>query len=165
MYSDYRSQCALNLMSLCVCFQFCAENSILPKVHILLPQLVKLRNVVERLRSLSDVIAVRANRSGKLQVSVRTDAVSTDVTWTGLNNPTMGLCSSLSGGPELTPLGLLAKENATQEDQPSQISQSHNDEQMFSVLISVKSFLRFLSSHVVSTTTIACKRRSLLIIG
>ena len=32
---------------------------------------------------------------------------------------------------------------------------------MFGVLISVKSFLQFLNSHVVSTTTIACEYRNL----
>ena len=30
-------------------------------------------------------------------------------------------------------------------------------DQMFTVLISTRSFLKFLNSHVVSTTTIACK--------
>ncbi|KAI0090215.1 cell cycle checkpoint [Irpex rosettiformis] len=107
-----------------------------PDVHVLLPQLTKLRAVVERLRSLSDTVAIRANRSGRLEFSVRTDSVSTDVAWTGLSNPTM------------------AKEGGSQE--PSQISQPHDPEEMFGVLISVKSFLQFLNSHVVSTTTIAC---------
>lgn len=116
--------------------------------------------MVERLRSLSDVIAVRANRSGRLQVSVRTDAVSTDVTWTGLNNPTMGIFTPLVREGSIHTLHLTAKESATQDDQSSQVSQAHNDEQMFSVLISVKSFLKFLSSHVVSTTTIACEYHS-----
>ncbi|KAI0346232.1 cell cycle checkpoint [Trametopsis cervina] len=106
-----------------------------PDVHILLPQLIKLRTVVERLRSLSDTIAVRANKSGRLEFSVKTDAVSTDIAWTGLNNPTM---------------------EGTQEAEPTQPSQAHDTNQMFGVLISVKSFLQFLNSHVVSTTTIAC---------
>jgi hypothetical protein len=63
------------------------------QVHVLLPQLVRLRAVVERLRTLSDTIAVRANKSGRLELSVKTDSVSTDVVWTGLSNPTMGDCS------------------------------------------------------------------------
>ncbi|KAI0703846.1 checkpoint protein Hus1/Mec3 [Cytidiella melzeri] len=107
-----------------------------PDVHVLLPQLTKLRAVVERLRSLSDTIAVRANKLGRLEFSVRTDSVSCDVAWTGLSNPTM------------------AKDGGTQE--PSQASQAHDVDEMFGVLISVKSFLQFLNSHVVSTTTIAC---------
>ncbi|KAI0806067.1 checkpoint protein Hus1/Mec3 [Irpex lacteus] len=106
-----------------------------PDVHVLLPQLTKLRAVVERMRSLSDTIAIRANRSGRLEFSVRTDSVKTDVAWTGLSNPTM------------------EKEGGSQE--PTQASQ-RNAEEMFGVLISVKSFLQFLNSHVVSTTTIAC---------
>lgn len=47
---------------------------------------------------------------------------------------------------------LAVKENASQEtDDPPP-----DPEDLFSVLVSVKSFIKFLSSHVISTTTIAC---------
>ena len=52
--------------------------------------------MVERLRMLSDVIAVRANQTGRLQLSVSTDAVSTDVEWIGLDSPNMGSSAFMS---------------------------------------------------------------------
>jgi HUS1 checkpoint protein len=70
-------------------------NGPLGQVHILLPPLQKLRTIVERLRPLSDVIAVRCNNNGKLQISVQTDSVSVDTQWSGCTNPKMGAFSLL----------------------------------------------------------------------
>lgn len=47
------------------------------------------------------------------------------------------------------------KERASQDDNAD--DPPPDPEHLFSVLVSVKSFLKFLSSHVVSTTTIACE--------
>lgn len=81
--------------------------------------------------------------------------MKTDVAWTGLSNPTMGVCC-LQTETEQSVLIYepVEKEGGSQE--PTQASQ-RNAEEMFGVLISVKSFLQFLNSHVVSTTTIACE--------
>ncbi|KAH7884793.1 cell cycle checkpoint [Phlebopus sp. FC_14] len=110
-----------------------------PDVQILLPPLQKLRTIVERLRSLSDVLALRANNSGKLQVAIHTDAVKVETQWVGCANPSL---------------------RQIQEDEDEN---SHSDPldkpdptKMFSVCVSIRSFIKFLSSHVVSTTTIAC---------
>ena len=65
------------------------------QVHILLPPLQKLRTIVERLRPLSDVIAVRCNNNGKLQISVQTESASVDTQWSGCTNPKMGASSPL----------------------------------------------------------------------
>lgn len=70
-------------------FRF-GENPYSLQVHILLPPLLKLRTIVERLKAQSDIIGVRASKSGDLVLSLGTDNVKTDVSWTGLNNPTMG---------------------------------------------------------------------------
>jgi HUS1 checkpoint protein len=67
-----------------------AEWFAMGQVHILLPPLQKLRTIVERLRPLSDVIAVRCNNNGKLQISVQTESVSVDTQWSGCTNPKMG---------------------------------------------------------------------------
>jgi Hus1-like protein len=48
-----------------------------------------MRAVVERMRSLSDVIAVRANSSGCLQLSASTEAVKADITWNNCSHPRM----------------------------------------------------------------------------
>jgi len=97
-----------------------------PDTHILLPPLQKLRTIVERLRPMSDILSIRANNSGCLQVSINTESVKVDTEWKNCKNPKM-----------------------TEENPP-------DPEQMFSVLVSIRSFLKFLNSHVVSTTTIAC---------
>jgi len=108
-----------------------------PDVHILLPSLAKLRTVVHRLQPMSKVIAVRANGSGQLQISVSTEAVKVDVSWGGLANPPMGRDMMSS-----------------QEHEPS--PEPRDPTQMYGVLMNVTSFLKFLSSSNVSTTTIAC---------
>lgn len=66
-----------------------AHNTILPcnKIHILLPPLQKLRTIVERLRPMSDVLAIRASNNGRLQLSISTDSVTVDTQWTDCTNP------------------------------------------------------------------------------
>ncbi|KZT65911.1 cell cycle checkpoint [Daedalea quercina L-15889] len=107
-----------------------------PEVHILLPPLAKLRTVVERMRPLAaDVIGIRANLSGCLQLCAQTDAARVDVSWNGLSNPTM------------------AQDPSTQDPDNSE---ARDPTTLYGVLVSLKSLQKFLNSHVVSTTTIAC---------
>ncbi|KAI0791225.1 cell cycle checkpoint [Abortiporus biennis] len=110
-----------------------------PDVHVILPPLSKLRTVVEKLRSLSDVIKFQANNSGKLTLSVSTDSVKMDVDWNGLSNPTYDRSTS----------------SQSQETNPSQ-TQRRDPNKKFGILVSIKSFLKFLNSYVLSSTTIAC---------
>ena len=56
----------------------------------MLPSLAKMRAVVERMRNLSDVIAVRANSSGHLQLSASTEVVNGDISWTNCSHPRIG---------------------------------------------------------------------------
>jgi hypothetical protein len=56
----------------------------------MLPPLGKMRTVVERMRTLSDVIAVRANSSGCLQLSASTEVVKADITWNNCTHPRIG---------------------------------------------------------------------------
>ncbi|SRR5216684_3259301 len=62
----------------------------------MLPPLAKMRAVVERMRNLSDVIAVRANSSGRLQLSASTEVVKADITWTNCSHPRIGRLSPRS---------------------------------------------------------------------
>lgn len=103
-----------------------ANRSSISQTHILLPPLQKLRTIVERMRPMSDILSIRANNSGSLQISINTESVKVDTEWKNCKNPKM-----------------------TEEDPP-------DPEHMFSVMVSIRSFLKFLNSHVVSTTTIAC---------
>ncbi|KAJ3868767.1 checkpoint protein Hus1/Mec3 [Lentinula novae-zelandiae] len=107
-----------------------------PDIHVLLPSLQKIRTIVERLRSMSDVLAIRASQSGCLQLSINTESVKVDTEWKNCTIPQM------------------MKEKASQDDNAD--DPPPDPEHLFSVLVSVRSFLKFLSSHVVSTTTIAC---------
>ncbi|KAI0370127.1 cell cycle checkpoint [Pilatotrama ljubarskyi] len=108
------------------------------QVHILLPSLAKLRTVVERLRPLAaDGVTFRANHVGELQLAVTTDNARVEVGWGGLTNPTM------------------AKDPASQEA-GAEDADAKDPKDMHGVLVSHKCLLKFLTSHVVSTTTIAC---------
>ncbi|KAL0945318.1 hypothetical protein HGRIS_000821 [Hohenbuehelia grisea] len=105
-----------------------------PDIHILLPPLQKLRTIVDRMRPMSDILAVRANNSGRLTLSINTDSVKIDTEWRNCTNPKM-----------------------TREGSQEEPDEPPDPEKMFTVLVSIRSFLKFLNSHVVSTTTIACE--------
>ncbi|KAF9048936.1 checkpoint protein Hus1/Mec3 [Panaeolus papilionaceus] len=104
-----------------------------PDVHILLPRLEDLRTIVERLRPLSDIISIRGNNNHKLQLAIHTDSVQIETEWTDLHNPVD------QGNNE-----------EGEEEEP------RDPDQIFKVTISTRSFLKFLNSHAVSTTTIGC---------
>ncbi|PPQ69301.1 hypothetical protein CVT26_001619 [Gymnopilus dilepis] len=96
---------------------------------ILLPPLQKLRTIVERLNHMSDVMAFQANNNKRLKVAIRTESVNIETEWTNCQHPTVA-------------------DEDPEEERP-------DPDKIFTVLISTKSFLKFLNSHVVSTTTIA----------
>ncbi|KAH9952913.1 checkpoint protein Hus1/Mec3 [Lactifluus volemus] len=114
-----------------------------PDVQIMLPPLAKMRAVVERMRSLSDVIAVRANSSGCLQLSASTEAVKADITWNNCSHPRM-----TGDGASQT--------NANADQDENEERERPDPKQLFSVLVHTRSFLKFLNAHTVSKTTIAC---------
>ncbi|TFK63146.1 cell cycle checkpoint [Pluteus cervinus] len=105
-----------------------------PNLHIILPPLHKLRTIVDRLKPMSDILAIRANHNGCLRLSINTESVKVNTEWRKC---------TLANFPDPT----LSQEQEP-EDQP-------DPDQLFSCLVSVRSFLKFLNSHVVSTTTIA----------
>jgi HUS1 checkpoint protein len=134
----------------------------------MLPPLAKMRAVVERMRNLSDVIAVRANSSGRLQLSASTEVVKADITWTNCSHPRIGchpapllhvLCC-----PTLTPFFSLfspAADGASQAngvDQDEQEREQPDPNKLYSVLVHTRSFSKFLNAHTISKTTIACKK-------
>ncbi|KJA25078.1 hypothetical protein HYPSUDRAFT_65028 [Hypholoma sublateritium FD-334 SS-4] len=101
-----------------------------PDLHILLPALQKLRIIVERLRPMSDVLAVQANNNKRLVMAIRNESVSVETEWKDCQNP--------------------KTQDQAEDDEPE------DKDKMYTVCISTRSFLKFLNSHVVSTTTIAC---------
>ncbi|KAG2132941.1 cell cycle checkpoint [Suillus clintonianus] len=115
-----------------------------PDVHIMLPSLQKLRTIVERLRPLSDVLALRANNSGNLQLSINTDTVKVETQWVKCANPSMAKH------------GVAENDGDVDDDADDDSLDKPDPDKMFCVLVSIRSFLKFLNSHVVSATTIAC---------
>ncbi|KAL5485879.1 HUS1 [Sanghuangporus weigelae] len=109
-----------------------------PDIHILLPPLQKLRTIVERMRSMADVLCVQANHRGGLRLSVESDQVRVQTQWSKCIIPNLGSDRSHTDDPDPDP-------------EPEK-----DANQWFSVHLSIRAFLKFLSSHVVSTTTIAC---------
>lgn len=87
---------------------------------------------------MSDVLALRANNSGVLQLAIRTEGVKVETEWKGCTNPQM------------------AKDPSGSQEAQDPEAPPPDPEQIFSVLVSLRSFIKFLNSHVVSTTTIAC---------
>ena len=59
------------------------------KVQIMHHPFRKMLDVIERMRSLSDLIAVHANSSGCLQLSASTEVVKSDITWNNCSHPRM----------------------------------------------------------------------------
>ncbi|KAJ2934071.1 hypothetical protein H1R20_g3023, partial [Candolleomyces eurysporus] len=82
-------------------------------------------------------MAIRANGNGVLQLGINTDSVKVETEWRGCANPKTS-----------------EDEDGKQEDDPEH---ERDPDKLFTVIVSIKSFLKFLNSHVVSTTTIACE--------
>lgn len=100
---------------------------------------------------MSEILVVSANSEGRLQLSIKTESVKIDTEWTGLTNPQIGMLVFRYIFSFSTSYAPLAR-----EEEPTE-SQTAPSDKMFRVLVSVKSFIKFLNSHVVSTTTIACE--------
>ncbi|KAI0031105.1 cell cycle checkpoint [Vararia minispora EC-137] len=107
-----------------------------PDVHTLLPPLGKMRTIAEKLRGITDIVAVHANHSGQFSFSAATESIKVEVEWENLTNPVIG------------------------ENDPSQEAEERapvDKQRMFAVLLRTRSLLKFLNAHTVSNTqTIAC---------
>ncbi|KAH9481907.1 Checkpoint protein hus1 [Psilocybe cubensis] len=117
------------------------QEPLCPKADllILLPSLLKVRTIVERMKQMSDVMAFQANNNKRLVLSLRTDSVTIETEWKDCQNPAVA-------EPE-------SEDDDDDEDEGRR--NPPDPDKMFTVLISTRSFLKFLNSHVVSTTTIA----------
>ncbi|KAI9451369.1 cell cycle checkpoint [Lactarius psammicola] len=118
-----------------------------PDVQIMLPPLTKMRAIIERMRNLSDVIAVRANSSGCLRLSASTEVVKADITWNNCSHP------RTTGGDDASQANVGAGGEREEEDRERE---RPDPTHLFSVLVHARSLLKFLNAHAVSKTTIAC---------
>lgn len=103
---------------------------------------------------MSDVLAVSASHNGSLKLSISTDSVKLDTEWRNCTIPKMSMCCTVWRS-SYTQLISAAREPVDRDDE-----NEHDPGKHFPVLVSTRSFLKFLNSHVVSTTTIACKSQS-----
>jgi HUS1 checkpoint protein len=103
-------------------------------VHILLPQLLMVKNVVERLKSLSHYMTISANMRGELQLSVHTDSAEVTTHYKDLINPEIN--------------------HVEGDEQP--VSATRDPVELVSARVDVKDFLRFLHSHHVNPTNVVC---------
>jgi HUS1 checkpoint protein len=153
--------------------RLCRPQLYILQVQIMLPPLAKMRAVVERMRNLSDVIAVRANSSGRLQLSASTEVVKADITWTNCSHPRIGkssatlrLCIRFTVHAH-TFLFSPAADGASQanggDEDEEQGRERPDPNKLFSVLVHTRSFLKFLNAHTVSKTTIACTKGAFLL--
>ncbi|KAL5503999.1 HUS1 [Sanghuangporus vaninii] len=137
-----------------------------PDIHFLLPPLQKLRTIVERMRSMADVLCVQANHRGGLRLSVESDQVRVQTQWSKCIIP--NLASDPTGSQQQQQRSQSLTQSQTINAQDSDLSRTDDPDpdtdpepekdanQWYSVHLSIRAFLKFLSSHVVSTTTIAC---------
>jgi hypothetical protein len=112
---------------------------------------------------MSEVLAIRASNNGQLQLSIRTESVTVDTQWTNCTNPKMGgpLSVPYCSLNELMVLCICIVPSQSQDDGDESGGKVDPDH-LFTVLVSIRSFLKFLNSHVVSTTTIACQSFSIV---
>lgn len=107
-----------------------AKAHVLQQVHIILPPLSSLLHTATQMGKISNTIHLSANRNGQLSLRVESDTANVQTDWRGLTNPDLDAAN-------------------TQPD-------SQSDEMKFeSVALEQKSFVKFLSSHVIANTTVA----------
>ncbi|KAG8933590.1 hypothetical protein FRC01_008131 [Tulasnella sp. 417] len=90
-----------------------------------------MRTVVERMAKLSPIIGFSASPSGLVKLEIGTEAVGVETVWENCQIP------EING------------------QDPQQATDENGQQPYFTALVSIRSLLKFLTSYVVSTTTIA----------
>ncbi|KIY52061.1 cell cycle checkpoint [Fistulina hepatica ATCC 64428] len=106
-------------------------------INIILPPLQKLRVVTERMRAMSEILAFRADHSGRLQLCICTDLVQVETEWKCV-------------------VPQKPMQDSSQADPESDDREPPDPHKLFTVHVSCLSFFRFLNAHVLSSTTLAC---------
>ncbi|KIO28397.1 hypothetical protein M407DRAFT_71850 [Tulasnella calospora MUT 4182] len=109
-----------------------------PDVNIILPPLAKMRTVVERMAKLSSIIGFSASQSGLVKLEIGTEVVGVETVWENCQIPEINDGSYFCKGQD-----------------PQQATDENGQQPYFTALVSIRSLLKFLTSYVVSTTTIA----------
>ncbi|XP_074653018.1 checkpoint protein HUS1-like [Tubulanus polymorphus] len=108
-------------------------------VSIYMPSLKVLRNVVDRMKTMSNFIIISANRSGEFIVKVETDSVTIATHFRDLKNPVFGK-------PHQDAAAQL----------PSQSTQQQKREEFAETRIDIKKFAQFLAGQQVNPNKVIC---------
>ncbi|XP_071103105.1 checkpoint protein HUS1-like [Haliotis cracherodii] len=104
-------------------------------VSIAMPPIKLLRNVVDKMKNLSNSMVLSANQNGEMRLSVETDMVSISTHFQDLHNPTW----------------------RRDADNASQMSQhDKNEKEFFEAKIDIRRFAQFLSGQQVNPTRVIC---------
>ena len=111
-----------------------------PEVDLLFPSLLHVRNVLDRMRSLSDILHIEAHSDGRLSFHIQSDLVSVATHYSSLPRPTQESSSSTT----TTSLSQDAL-GAT----PAAASSSSSSISSISVRVNLGHFVRFLACSLV----------------
>lgn len=112
-----------------------------PRVKIRMPSLRTLKNVVDRMRFISDTITLEATNAGTLVVRARDDLADIKTTFQGLALPTVAAAAAAAASSTST----------------SSSSAAAVDEEVAEATVKVRKFLAILQSrHLEPTSLIGC---------
>ncbi|KAF7214242.1 transcript variant X2 [Nothobranchius furzeri] len=103
-------------------------------VSIYLPPLKTMKNVVDRMKNLSNFLVMEANLSGEMNLKIETDLVSVTTHFKDLGNPSWGDAASQDGGA----------------------SQSRDPEAMAEVRVDIRKLQQFLVGQQVNPSKAMC---------
>ncbi|ORY30828.1 checkpoint protein Hus1/Mec3 [Naematelia encephala] len=109
-----------------------------PDIHLVLPNLTELRNIVSRLSHIADDLKISANHEGTMEFGVKSTRVDLTTSWKNLEIPTANVNSE--------------DEHVSQKDKHL----SPPSDKLFSATVSIRGLQKFLTSHLVGGTAIAC---------
>lgn len=103
-------------------------------VSIMMPQMKTLRNVIDKMKNISNVLLLSANRQGELKVSVETDIVSVSTHFQDLINPT----------------------HRNEGGQQNETSPPRDPSDFAEAKIDIRKFAQFLTGQQVSPSRVIC---------
>ncbi|KAG5463643.1 MAG: checkpoint protein Hus1/Mec3 [Olpidium bornovanus] len=106
-----------------------------PDVHIMMPPLLNVRIIVERMKTMADNLIVAANMSGELLFKVETPSVRVETRFAGLTNPPL---------------------DVPPEELPRRASSLRDPRLFAEARVDLRSFAKFLHSHHVLPTNVVC---------
>jgi len=104
---------------------------------------------------MSDILAFQANNNGKLQLAIHMEMAQVQTEWKNLTNPKR-IAFFFFAQVSFKCLLLIHLEFLDVDEEPS-ADRKIDIDKIFTVHVSIRSFLKFLNCHVISKTTIACK--------